>query len=310
MKKLTALLLAMTLLLSSACASEAPAVPQEAKTPAQMILDRLFGSRTKNDDAPEATTPADDGMPKPEVYISKIRGRSGGALEITYQNDMDVPVHDITYVLLALNKDGTFHALADSTRYGDGSRESYNTLWVNSAEIAPGKSRKDTYVYNHDYGVKNYDITLEKFPVIAAGVTGWTAADGSKYKLSSAQTMFIGTDGHVIEPTVDPTQYQLLSEEELALTRQIMMGLTAYEVPAYLDDYYDEPTGMWVYRTTSSGYARKAGLLTGDVIISYGGMSAIEPHAAFACELMLLDGQEVEVVYWRNGEIFTTTFQP
>lgn len=302
MKKLIALLLAAALLTGAALASEAPPVPQEAKTPAQRLIDKF---RT----APEAEAETEE-ADLPPVEITKVRGK-GDVTEITFRNNTDMKVESILFTLLTLNEDGSIATKASSTSFLEFYLHSHSTYWETCEVIKPGKSRTVTGEFIIDWGDGiERPVSVKEYPVVAAGIEGYVTEDGVLHMLASDQMTFVGTDGNVIPPISDDLTPATFSEEEFALIRDLSLGMTSWFVPAYSADFFGIPSGEYIYRVLAGSIPKNAGLRKGDIILAYGDITAGRPYAQEICQLMLVNGEEVTVTYWRNGETKTTTFLP
>lgn len=305
MKKLIALLLALLLTACAAFASEAPPVPQEAKSPAQLLIDKLRSNHKQDTEAPKETAET-----RPPVEITKVTGK-GDQITITFRNNLDIPVSDIIFTLLTLNEDGTLATKANTTNILEIYQHSHSYSWILQATIQPGKTQKTSGMFDLDtIGIPTHYISVKEYPVVAAGIKSYITGDGTSVLLASDQMTFVGTDGRVIPPVNDDLTPVTFTDEELALIKDLSFGMTSWFVPAYSADFFGVPAGEYVERVLTASIPKNAGLRKGDIILSYGDITAGRPYAQEICQLMLANGEEVPVTYWRHGEIKTTTLIP
>jgi membrane-associated protease RseP (regulator of RpoE activity) len=74
-----------------------------------------------------------------------------------------------------------------------------------------------------------------------------------------------------------------------------------------MPDYTDHGDGLHVDGVTDDRPAQKAGLKEGDIIIKIGDYTIKEVYSYMECLAKLNSGEEVTIVYIRNGETKTTT---
>ena len=306
MKRILACVLALMLLCGSALASEAPAVPQEAPSPLESLLGALFGGDKADAPAQNVETEAQ----RPAIEVTKFKSNFNGQLEITFQNNLDVTVDSFTYLFVTYNEDGTYCAESANTMFRDSDKETFNYTWIyNEKSLASGKSVTEKWVYTFDNGGGEIEINTKRYDVIAVGVNSYTLATGEECLLASDQVVLRTTKGDVIPATAESLEPQMFPADKEEIIAPVALGLVHYEVPVYACVFYGAPAGQYVERVLAGSPAKNAGIRTGDVILSFDGMSALLPHADKYCRLGLAEKGSVEVTFWRKGEIKTVTFQ-
>lgn len=81
-------------------------------------------------------------------------------------------------------------------------------------------------------------------------------------------------------------------------------GITAQDISSSVAQYFNMPSGVYVYSVTEGSSAEKAGIKTGDVITAFGDYTIASYDDLKAAIKMYKAGDTVKVTVYRSGETF------
>lgn len=254
-----------------------------------MILEYLF-----SDDALAAP-------PKPDIEVEKV-SLSNNRLSFSVKNNTGKTITKIVYEFILINSDGNAYLRYDfDTTW---SMYQNNTLddvsmygWVANTTIKPGATKsisEPRYLY--------YNLNADE---LAIGICAYTTSDGTSVELSEYEVAYLTTKGRQIWAYDRFEKTTPLSKSDYEKATKIKWGFDHIDVLYYLTAWAGLPEGYYLTDITEGSLVDIAGLQKGDVITTVDNEPIINKHAIEKAKLRMLDGEDVELQYWRNNQMHT-----
>ncbi len=228
---------------------------------------------------------------QPGAEIVRIAGCS--PVHYVIRNNLDVAIDRVVLNFYPLDENGGFltgDAPLSATNAGIGVRYTRNIT------IQPG-SESNSW---------EYITALMGEDVEEAGISicGYHTADGNTYEFDADQIPVVKTFGTSVEAP-DRSEQPCLSDEECRRADSVRLGYQYARVYPWLSEFYGMPEGDYVMYIESGSLLQNAGIVQGDILLAFGGHSALDGLAAKNAKLRLLEGETVEVRWLRGSEEYT-----
>lgn len=148
-----------------------------------------------------------------------------------------------------------------------------------------------------------------------AAITYYMYQDGEEVYLGEDALAWVFSDGTQLEPA-DPTQFRgSMDPAVLERARTAPLGMMVENRPMYgylADSYgFNHGGGSWVGEVSEGSRAHKAGVQMYDMVVSIGSIRYLEDPLAYdEAKVRLAEGEEVELVVERDGELLTLVLKP
>lgn len=244
----------------------------------------------------------------PDIEVVKVK-KNGNVVSATFKNNMNQDVVSVEFIVITYTNDGRISSESNGNMQTaiNGNDIVFGRFRFADGNIKAGgnKTIEDNYSRGDDY---NYNYNLAAHSVVGIGVESYTLASGEKHIYSYEQMTFLKSDGSIIYPPDESTDFRILTADEEAKTNSIMFGIVGIPIPYYLSDYFQLPTGLYIKSVDSESIAEKAGIRKGDVLVSFNEDDATKPYASEYAKLKMLEDNNITVTYWRNNKLYETTF--
>ncbi|MBE5773054.1 MAG: PDZ domain-containing protein [Clostridiales bacterium] len=181
----------------------------------------------------------------------------------------------------------------------------YNVLtkdWGIDEAIKAGDSGRTMTVNNEYVG---YELTVASR--FAIGVISYHVKSGRTFVYDPENVVFYITDGTVKYPESGSAQPFVFSDSRSAELDAVRFGYSTKTIYPWTAQFYGTHEGLYVTSVANSSLAEKAGIQSGDIILTFDGNSSLSVEAEQRARWKLLHGESVEVTYQRAGQIYTVS---
>ncbi len=228
----------------------------------------------------------------PSVSVSKVS--FGNILFVTVANNTDAVIDDISLRAFTYNANGDIQGnstVLDYDHFGMGG------LWKFTDGIRPG-------------GTTTYEVDIsfmldDSITSASACVSAYHTTDGFFYEVAPEQMCIVHSDGTIDYPA-DASEPAALSNTEAERASGMPFGVSLLRVYPWLSSYYSTHAGDLITSVGEGSVFEAAGMKVGDIVLALDGVDSLGWNTWERAKLKMLDGEKVDLRFWRDGQAFST----